>query len=129
MGVQIVWDNPEKTTLRYDLGGDWAWEDLKRAIDEVFAQMDASPAARIDAIAHFTSGVKIPSDTITQIGGLLRHRHPKAGLTVVVGAGRLLKMALSAFKGIAQRAGHHADFEYADTLDEARSKIAASYQK
>jgi hypothetical protein len=125
MSINIVWDNPEQTTLRYDIAREWKVEDLRRAIDEVFSKMDSSPANRVGAIVNFTEGgVNVPRSVFTEIGSLLRSRHPKAGLTVIVGANRILRMTLGTIQNIVRAAGHEAGFKHAKTLDEARALIA-----
>lgn len=124
MPIHVVWDNTDLTILRYDIQGAWTWGELRGAMDTIFVRMDDSPAPRIGTIAHFVSGVKIPGDAVKRIGEFTGRSHPKAGLTVVVGAGFILKTAFSTLKSAAAVAGKPVDFAYADTLPQARTAIA-----
>jgi len=123
MGIAVIWDNSEKTILRYDIQGAWTWDDLRRAMDEIFTLMDESSAPRIGTIANFVAGVKIPGDALSRLSEFTGRSHSKAELTVIVGAGFILKTAFGAFKRAAALAGKPVDFAYADTLDSARKLI------
>jgi hypothetical protein len=37
MGVTVLWDNEEQTTLRVDLGGSWGWDEYDGAMTEASA--------------------------------------------------------------------------------------------
>jgi hypothetical protein len=123
MPIAVVWDDAAQTILRYDIGAAWTWDDLRGARAEVFTRMDQSPAARIGAIIHFMETARIPGDATSHLRDLSDRSHPKAALTVIVGANRLMKTAFTGFKRVAALAGKRVDFAYADTLDQARTLI------
>jgi len=128
MAIEIHWDNPEKTIIRYDITGRWTWDDLRQAQINVFQMMDATDAAHVGTIAHFTEGkIALPPDTLAQLRQNVDFQgHPKAGLTVVVGAGFMLKNAFGMFRqAYVTFSGQPLDFSYADKLDEARQLIKA----
>jgi hypothetical protein len=125
MPIEIVWDDTEHTIMRYDVSGKWAWDELFRARDEVFAHMDSAAADRVDAIINFVGGLHIPPDALGQIKGLQEDPHPKAGLTVMVGTNFFLRTLLgTATKVYNSATGHSVDFMYAKSLEEARQIIA-----
>ncbi|MDX1993163.1 MAG: hypothetical protein SF029_12290 [bacterium] len=124
MGISVVWDNAEKTILRYDIQGAWTWDELRAAMDEIFTRMDESPVPRIGTIANFVEGVKVPGDAVRRVGEFTGRGHPRAGLTVIVGAGFLLKTAFAGLKRAAALAGKSVDFAYADNLAQARTIIS-----
>lgn len=129
MPIHVLWDSADQTILRYDIRGAWTWAELREAMDDIFSKMDDSPAPRIGTIAHFVEGVKIPSDAVRRISEFTGRSHPKAGLTVIVGAGLLMKTAFTTFKRAAAVAGKPVDFAYADTLPQARRLIAGGSGK
>jgi hypothetical protein len=59
MSVEIQWDNPEKTTLRYSITIPWTWnefwtafEQSLRMIDEVEGKVDYISAIPTRPVAH-----------------------------------------------------------------------------
>lgn len=131
MGVQIIWDDAEQTVLRYDIAGDWTWDDLKQGRQQVFQILDSAVNDRIYAIVHFVEGkISIPNGGMQHFKELIRYGHPKAGLTVIVGASWLMKSAAGTFKNAYTAfTGRRVNFEYADSLDAARQIIAADKRR
>ena len=125
MPIEIVWDNDQNTTLRYDVSGKWTWDELWAARDKVFALMDSAAASRVDAIIHFKDGMNLPSDAMAQLKQLRENPHAKAGLTVMIGANMFMRTLFGTFtKVYNSTTGHSVDFLYAKTLPEARELIA-----
>jgi hypothetical protein len=125
MPIEIVWDNDERSILRYDVSGKWNWDELFQARDKVFAQMDSASAERIDAIINFVGGLSVPNDALGQIQKLREDPHAKAGLTVMVGTNMFLRTLLSTATKVYNAAtGHTVEFMYAKSLEEARQFIA-----
>ncbi|GAB4521392.1 MAG: hypothetical protein OHK0046_32710 [Anaerolineae bacterium] len=121
MTITIVWDDAEKTRLRYDISGAWTWQELHEAQATIFAMMDESPRARIGTIAHFTEGkVSIPPNTARDIQRLRFAAHPKAGLTVIVGASGAMKAAFRLLRTAYTMTGRSVEFAYANALEDAR---------
>jgi len=130
MPIQIVWDNDEHNTLRYDVSGKWTWEELFKARDEVYAHMNGVAHERVDAIINFNGGFNVPSGALNQIQQLREDPHAKAGLTVMVGANGFMRTMFGTFtKVYNSTTGHTVDFLYAKTLEEARDLIAADRQR
>jgi len=125
MGVTIVWDDPQaKNALRYDIEGDWDWDDVREAVDIIFDIMDKASAPRICAIVHFKDGIKIPRGGMKHFNILTERSHPKAGLTVIVGAGRFVKSAIATASNLFRMTGRPLDFSYANTLEDAQRLVA-----
>lgn len=123
MSVTIIWDTPEENTLRYDIEGKPSWDEIREGINHVFELMDSANAERIGAIIHFKDGVKVPKGGVKHFSALTERSHPKAGLTVIVGAGRWLKTTIKTASNLYRMSGRSLDFRYADTLDDARELI------
>lgn len=126
MGVTVTWDDEAKTILRYDVRGSWTWDDLLRGREEVFKIMDAAEANPIYAIIHFADGkISLPQGGMEPFKQLVTRSHPKAGLTVVVGANWMMKTIAGTFRSAyTQITKKSVEFDYADTLEEARKIIA-----
>ena len=123
MAIKLVWDSPEKSILRYDIDGQWTWDDARQAVDRIFTMMDESPAEVVYTIPHFKGNVSIPPNGWKHFDILTSRSHPKAGLTVIVGTNWLLKSVIGTVKNAYVLTGREVDFEYARTLDDARAKI------
>ncbi len=131
MGVTIKWDDTNQTTLRYDISGNWTWDELHAGQEHVFNVMDTAAQARIYAIIHFTEGrIHIPRGMMQQFSKLIIHSHPKAGLTVIVGANQWMKRIAVLLKNIyTTMTGQQVDFIYADSLEQARQLIEKEHRK
>jgi hypothetical protein len=119
-----VWDNPEQTILRYDIEGQWSWDELNRASDEIYAHMDGAAENYIGAIIYFIGKVHVPSNALVRVQNNNNRNHEKAGLTVMVGANFLIRGLFSTFASAYRLSGRDIHFEYANTLEDARQLIA-----
>lgn len=131
MPIELLWDNDHQSILRYDIAGKWLWDELHRAREQVFQMMDESPSPKIGTIIHFIEGkIGIPNDVTHHLSKFGDRSHPKAALTVIVGAGMMMKLAFSGFQSAFRvTTGRKVDFDYADTLDQARKKVLADLIK
>ena len=131
MGVTVEWDDADQTTLRYDISGKWTWDELHGGRETVFDMMDAAAEGRIYAIIYFTEGrINIPRGMMQQFSKLITHSHPKAGLTVIVGATLWMKRTAGLLKNTySSLTGQQVDFAYADTLEQARQLIEQEHRK
>ncbi len=123
MAINIVWDNPEKTVLRYDIHETWTWQEAEDAINTIFTMMDNAPANVICTIPHFIGKIKLPVNGMAHFHKLTSRSHPKAGLTVIVGTNFIMRSAIATAKRMYTMTGNEVDFDYADTLEVARRKI------
>ena len=126
MAIHIQWDDDEQTTIRYDIPAEWTIEGLVKARQQVFRWMDESDHEKIYAIANFIDRkVSIPKDAMTRFNELSAYSHPRAGLTVVVGAGGVMRAIFGGLKRLfTGTTGKSVDFAYANTLEQARALIA-----
>ena len=128
--MQIEWDDTEQTTLRFDIQGEWTWDAFYEARQEVYDLMNSSKHDKIYVIVNLVNGkVYIPSGAMSQIKTLISFSHPKAGLSVVVGANRFLKSLFGGYRRAAKLAGLTVDFNYTNTLEEAREMCRLEHIK
>ena len=132
MGINVVWDDPEETTIRCDIRSSWTWDELQQAREQVYALMDKTGHRRVFAIANFVDGnARIPKEAMSQFKSLVlnSHDHPRAGLTVVVGATEFLQAFFKGLQQTARMLGRRVEFRYADSLEEARRLIGKEHLK
>jgi hypothetical protein len=128
MSVKVDWDNPEKTTLRYQFEGHWTWAEFRAALNQVIATLDTAEHS-IDMIADMTASKGIPPGVFTHVQQVAEMAHPKAGLTVFVGMGMLLEAFANAFQRIYPKSAAKYKFAFAHTLDDARGLLQTRRQK
>jgi len=122
MGIRVMWDNSERTIIRYEFETRWSWGDLYAASDEGTALLD-SVGHRVDFIADLRGTSHLPGDFMQHAGRIAGGTHPRRGIVVVVGASPVLR-GLSNTVGFLFRKATK-DLRFADTLEEARTLIAA----
>ena len=132
MGINVVWDDLEETTIRCDIRSSWTWDELQQARQQVYALMDNAGRRRVFTIANFVDGnARIPRGALSQFKSLVSnsHDHPRAGLTVVVGATEFLQAFFKGLQHTARMLGRQVEFHCADSLEEARRLIRKEHLK
>jgi hypothetical protein len=124
MTVTIEWDNDQKTVLLYQFRGAWTWEELRRAVDEGYARLDAVGYV-VDAILDFSESDNFPPNPLAHAREYTSTQHPLAGVTIFVGANALFRSLWAMFNrvyGLILRQKEEV-FLFADDLDEARDLL------
>jgi hypothetical protein len=124
MTVQTSWDNEDHTIIRTEFVGAWTWEEAHQAVDQMVALIE-SVDYTVHTIVDVTNSSRVPSLAFKEVRSLLSRRHPRAGVSMIVGANF---MTASLWKTIAQTYAWliNGNYHFADTLEEARARIAAS---
>ncbi len=125
MGIRVVWDNEEKTIIRYIFESEWKWEDIRAAADTSNAMLD-----ELGQVTHFiydtSQSVRIPEGALTHLRRFVGKEHPLTGRSVVVGApktsGVLLARGLLSVMQRVYKAGWK--FAFSESLEEARELLA-----
>jgi hypothetical protein len=126
MPVEIQWDNPEKTTLRYTVTAPWTWDEFWAAFEQGLTMID-EVEGRVDYIFGDTDLATrtLPPRFLTQLGSVARRRHPRAGTTVFISkeqsSSRTLwyRLATSVYPALSEK------FMFAHSLEEARDLLAS----
>jgi hypothetical protein len=84
MGVNINWDDPDQTILRYDFTAAWDCEAYIAAADDEWQMLEESDC-RVDTIVDLTRLESLPDDIARRIWSAAAHLHPKRCLLVLVG--------------------------------------------
>ncbi len=125
MPIQAVWDNEEKTVIRYIIDGHWTWDEMNAAVAVSNAWLDEANR-KIDFIHDMRSSEGVPPGALTQLKRYIGKEHPNTGRSVVVGAKK--SVANSFAKGLLDMVHklYKRDwgFVFADSLEEARALLA-----
>ena len=86
MNISVVWDNDEKTILRYIYGKNWNWADFHSAAKEAYEMLD-TVEHKVNIIMDFLNAQLVPQGAITNVQrAFSTKRHPNINTTVIVGA-------------------------------------------
>ena len=86
MNISVVWDNEEKTILRYIYGKNWNWNDFHSAAKEAYQMLDAV-SHKVNIIMDFQNAQLVPQGAITNVQrAFSTRRHSNINTTVIVGA-------------------------------------------
>jgi hypothetical protein len=127
MGVQVLWDNDEKTIACYEFVDPWTWEEFHQAVTEIHT-MVRSVTNKVDYIADMSRSRIAPGNALLHIRHAIQDAPPNSGLLVVVGgsafAGAILKV-VSRFTRYVQAA---ATLKEAHSIIEKRQNHRKSHQ-
>ncbi|MEO0561064.1 MAG: hypothetical protein AAF125_03050 [Chloroflexota bacterium] len=115
--IDVLWDNEEKTTVRYILHNNWTWKHFADAKIEVDEMIDTVPYI-VDTIIDARKANTLPHDWIENPQRLMRTRNPRAGAYVVVGTSKLVQTGYNLVVRAAPML--FKSFRLVPTLDEAR---------
>ena len=124
MNIDIIWDNPDQTILRYVFKPRWTWADLHNAMKEASRQME-TVNHKVDIIMDVTQASLIPSGAIAQAQkAFATPKHGNAGITVVVSSSSFAQTLVAVGRKLSGRAAQNWEMEFATNVDLAREMIA-----
>src|SRR5262249_20124301 len=124
MPIQVVWDNDDKTVIRYIIEGNWTWDEMLEAVKTSNAWLDAAEG-KIHFIHDMRGSTAIPSGALTQLRRFIGKEHPKTGQSIIVGAQKstTVLFAQSLLNMIHKIYKRDWGFQFTDTLEEARALL------
>jgi len=122
MSVDVIWDNEERSTLRYVFDKHWTWEDVATATLEAHAALDAVPHRHVAIIFDAPPNVRVPPDTLVNARRAIGSSHSKGYPLVFVLVNPLARMIVSTLAHISGSIG--AQMHIVDSIAEARTVIA-----
>jgi hypothetical protein len=127
MPITNSWDNEEKTIIRMDVSGVWTWDDMNQAFNESSAMLDMVNHI-VYQIVDLSQSQSVPGNFIPNARNLMKRRHPRSGLAVLVGASPLVISLWRMFARVYIIIAREQNFAFASTLDEARSILKQNMQ-
>ena len=120
MGIKIVWDNEEKTIIRYVYDAKWTWDDFFKAKTESYNQID-TVSHKVGVIMDTPPDVAIPPGLLTHGRSALGHTHDNTAIIVVIIQNRFVQVMISTLVKVSVLAARRV--QTAKNLDEAREII------
>lgn len=125
MAIHVIWDNTERTVLRYDFDVSWTWQELYDAVDTANALMD-TVQHDVGSIFNIQRGTTVPNHLLTHTKNLMARRHPRSVVIAAIIQGiyqrSLLHVATMVSSEVAEL------FVPVASIDEARIMIQERLQ-
>lgn len=121
MPITVQWDDAEETIIRYDILGQWSWNEYYPVMQNGTAMINAK-AYRVDAIADFSRSIGLPGGAMTKTREALNNVPDHCAYTVFAGGNMIINTVTRTFTRIYPREG--ARILIASDLDDARHLIA-----
>ena len=128
MNIEVVWDNDQKTILRYIYGKSWTWADFNSAAKLAYDMLDTVDQ-KVSVIMDFQNANIIPQGAITQVQrAFSTPRHANIGTTLIVGSSA--NTFLQAIAGVGRKLSRSNDWQltFVSTLPEAYAQLASKEQ-
>lgn len=127
MGVELYWDNDERTVLLMEIDGAWTWDELFAVLDKV-KKVTAAASVELGAIIDVSAGAIFPGGSVFTPTALenarrmLKMGDGRMGPVVVAGANGLIRAVVNAAAQLDRSIA--ASVQFARTADEARALLA-----
>ena len=126
MGIQVSWENEEKTIIHYVYDGRWTLQDFDDARLEA-AKLEETVTHRVDVIVDVRKSSLVPTGAISrgkQVMTTTPSSHPNEGTAVIVGAGPLVRSIYDVVSKVYPEIVRRRGFRFARSIEEAHDLIA-----
>ncbi|MEO0560964.1 MAG: hypothetical protein AAF125_02550 [Chloroflexota bacterium] len=121
MLIDVVWDKPEKTVLRFVRHPGWSAKDYHAAIDQAVEMAQTVPY-RVHMIQDSTRTTEMPPNALQHFRIGNAKLAPYSGKSIIVGDSYLMKTLFDMFKVMEIDMSEH--FTFVTHIDKARDLLA-----
>lgn len=118
MGVEVMWDNSDKTVIQMVYQGRWQWEDVRGAVDELNEMIDNVSHKAVHIISNRGNANWTPGHYASNLRSIIANTHPRAGHRVFVVKNVVAREMFYIFS--AGEGGMPFPYHFVNTLEEAR---------
>ena len=118
MGVEVSWDNEDKTIIQIIYEGHWQWDELRAAVKQMNAMIDSVDHPAVHLISNRGEARWTPGKYAANAREILAMYHPRVGHWVGVVRNPIAREMFYAFS--AMEGGVPYSYHYVNTLEEAR---------
>jgi hypothetical protein len=122
------WDNEDKMILVAFYIGSWTWEEFFAAREQANHALDTVDHP-VDIIHDWSQTSHFPPNILGNAKNLIPRMHPRTALNVHVGVNPYFLTMWQLFNRVYTAVAGEKKFLFADTLEEARRKLAAEKQR
>ena len=125
MSIRVIWDNDDKTILRYVYEGRWDQADFGKAYAEAKKMLDTVNYT-VGVIIDVQNSHLIPDGIISRSRNLVTTPSRNEGTSVIVGANAFIRSLVDTFSKVWRHGPlEHRQIIFATTLEEARKVLSA----
>jgi hypothetical protein len=122
MGIEVSWDNEERTIIRHTYQGEWTWEEFLAALEKSNTMLD-SVNHLVDCIVDMTNSRQILTSSTTSYHKIAAYsQHPNWGVSVLVTKSFLVQTFAGVFTKLYPKFGRKILF--ASSEEEAYARLA-----
>lgn len=119
MGIEIVWENEEKSIVRWVFSGDFTWEDYEEG-SEKLESMIVDVNHNFATIFDLSQMTALPRYAVSQYPKLIRDVPAKQEYLIIVSLNRLVRSLGRIFTRV-----YRMNIHFVPTLEDALALIAA----
>lgn len=120
-----MWDNAEKTIVRFDYSPKWTWDEFYLAVQEANKMMDSVDKTCV-SIVDMSRTSFLPPGASIHIRNIIRQSmsHNNSGVVVFLNADTIVKMMIDGLRQNYPDIKDFSNFIYSKNLEEARQLAA-----
>lgn len=120
MSISVMWENNERTILRYRFNGKWTWEEFYAAIERGQALQD-EVTQPVDVLLDMLESPVVPGGAIRHFRPIGKIAHPNTEMRIVVSSSGIIAGLYAVFIRMIGSAAR--SYRIVRTLDEAHTLI------
>ncbi len=124
MPINILWDNEQKTIIRFDFIGNWDWDEYWHCVERSNAML-SEVEHPVNTIANLHESAGLPTGSIQQIKRTFDQAPRNLGIIVINQGGMFVRVMASAFARVYQRQSQR--IFLAESLESARAIIEVQH--
>jgi hypothetical protein len=126
--IELLWDNPERTIIRFVFKPGWGWIDLYRSFEQSNT-MAGTVNHMVHEILDIRNASLLPNGGLTQFKKIYANpKHPNTGRTVIVGANSFIKALANMGIKLSSVSDDHWDMLFANSLEHAYELLNSAQQ-
>lgn len=123
MSIKVLWDDTDKTIIRYMYEGRWTWDDFQNAYVEAKVMLD-EVNHKVALIIDVRNSSLLPNGILSRAKNQSRTRHPNEDTVVIVGANAFVRAIYDVMRNLYSDAIQKRGYYLASTLEEAHTLLA-----
>ncbi|MCS6836762.1 MAG: hypothetical protein NZ750_12190 [Anaerolineae bacterium] len=122
MPVQAVWDDKEKTIVRFIYVGQWNWDEFYFVVQSANAMMDTVSHPCVSIVDMTRSG-DIPNGAVVHIRNVIRMPQSRnnSGVTLFVNSKMLARLLIESLAKTNPEVASNSQWHFLNNLEEARA--------
>jgi len=124
MSINVVWDNPEQSIVRFIYNGQWNLDDFYHALQESRDMMD-TVNHRVGIIIDVQNSKLVPNGVLSHGKNVSLRKHPNQAKSIIVGASGFVRTLFDVYKKVYRNSFDESSYAFSSSLDDARGLLSA----